>query len=278
MLQQDALNPVMVFASDRVLAVGAGAADSLPADLDCPAAVPHCRHRRGRRVRIDPGDLPFSRKSPGRALIPFVTQTSVCAFLRRRSRLMLQYSGVGFRRLPGCSSVYRPPGCASLRAPAGLRRLGQKNRPPAPPFSSRICLRACSEITSLHQPLFSSWTAPITLGLPRRLPGTVCRIGWHPGSGLYPRVDGRSKFRKHPWSVLLDRGDGAALRHFHAPASFYLYALAEQSGAPASACRVLTAVISSATIALLFGIGVITGVLLRSRSRSHRPEPLSSFA
>lgn len=76
--------------------------------------------------------------------------------------------------------------------------------------------------------------------------------GWRAGGEL----------RQHPWSVLLDRGDGAALRHFHTPGSFYLYAIANVSGAPPSASKTLTAVISAATIALIFGIAVLMGLSL----------------
>jgi hypothetical protein len=69
-------------------------------------------------------------------------------------------------------------------------------------------------------------------------------------------------FRMHPWSVLLDRGDGSALRHFHAPASFYLYALAERLSGRPSADKIFTAAIGSATIALLFAIAVAEGAPL----------------
>jgi hypothetical protein len=69
-------------------------------------------------------------------------------------------------------------------------------------------------------------------------------------------------FRLHPWSVLLDRGDGAALRHFHVPASFYLYAIVERLSGHPSADKILTAAISSATIALLCAIALVEGAPL----------------
>ena len=69
-------------------------------------------------------------------------------------------------------------------------------------------------------------------------------------------------FRQHPWGALSDAGDGAALRHFHSPVSFYLYALTQRFSDHPSANRIVTAVISSATIALLFGIALLEGVPL----------------
>ncbi len=70
-------------------------------------------------------------------------------------------------------------------------------------------------------------------------------------------------FRQHPWGALSDAGDGAALRHFHAPMSFYVYALTQRlfSDRP-SANRIITAIISSAIVALLFGIALFEGVPL----------------
>ena len=69
-------------------------------------------------------------------------------------------------------------------------------------------------------------------------------------------------FRLHPWSALSDSGDGAALRHFHSPGSFYIYAVTQRWNGTPFANRIVTAVISSATVALVSGIALFEGVPL----------------
>jgi hypothetical protein len=59
-------------------------------------------------------------------------------------------------------------------------------------------------------------------------------------------------FRLHPWGLLYQQNDGAALRHFHVPAGFYLSALAEQAGWSQKAQREIAAILSALTIVMIF--------------------------
>ncbi len=69
-----------------------------------------------------------------------------------------------------------------------------------------------------------------------------------------------ASFRSHPWGLLYQQNDGAALRHFHVPVGFYLPALSEHAGWDRHAQRIIVALSSAATAALCFWIVSSAGV------------------